>query len=670
MGDRKELLLELSRDRALAHAVLFAKRHNDETAPCHREMLWAWHGAHPRVLTMGFRGIAKSTLAEEAIVIAGCEREFHNIVIVAENEARGVDRLRAIKYEIENNEFLEAVYDVGPGGTWGETKIILSNGVMIQSYGRAQSLRGIKYLNYRPGLIFCDDLETETTVRDPETRRKTRQWFWSALVNALDKNGKLRMAATPLDPDALAVNVAKDPLWSTHVYPIEYIDQETGERRATWPARFPLPWIDAKRDELQRAGEGTQFAQEFMCEAVDPASRTFQSEYFKTRVQTPSWHATYAVYDPARTVKATSATTGKVVFSWIGARLVVWQADARKWLPNEIIDDIFNVNEQFNPVLIGVEETGLNEWIMTPLRQEQIKRATLVPLRPLNAPKGKFDFIRGLQPFFKAGQVEFASDDPGMQLLKAQLLSFPTGDIDGPNALAYAMVMQPQQLVYDAFDGDAHVDDRLTVLPGAMCWLAVNATAIVTTAILVQVQNGVLRVLFDWLREGDPGTVLNDIVKEARLEVVAPRLRLPSKGELPSNESRPLKLVAPAEHWATYDNIGLRASARRVPIELNRGGLVTSGRDELREAMTTSVHGVPAFQISPRASWTLRALTGGYAYRAKKGELELVEGPYAVLMGGLETFAGLLRNPVDVDNQPNYSYTPEGRRYLSALARG
>jgi hypothetical protein len=79
---------------------------------------------------------------------------------------------------------------------------------------------------------------------------------------------------------------------------------------------------------------------------------------------------------------------------------------------------------------------------------------------------------------------------------------------------------------------------------------------------------------------------------------------------------------------------------------------------------------MPAFQISPRASWTLRALTGGHAYRTKKGELELVDGPYAVLMGGLETFAGLLRNPTDVDNALNYSYTPEGRRYLSALARG
>jgi hypothetical protein len=669
MGDRKELLLELSRDRALAHAVLFAKRHGDETAQCHREMLRDWHGPHPRVLSMGFRGIAKSTLAEEAIVIAGCEREFWNIVIVAENEARGVDRLRAIKYEIENNEFIEAVYDVGPGSTWGETKIILSNGVMIQSYGRAQSLRGIKYLNHRPGLIFCDDLETETTVRDPETRRKTRQWFWSALVNALDKNGKLRMAATPLDPDALAVNISKDDNWLTKTYPIEYRDPETGERVATWPARFPLPWIDAKRNELQRAGEGTQFAQEFMCEAVDPASRTFQSEHFKTRVQVPSWHATYAVYDPARTVKATSATTGKVVFSWIGPRLVVWQADARKWLPNEIIDDIFAVNEQFNPVLIGVEETGLNEWIMTPLRQEQVKRATLVPLRALNAPKGKFDFIRGLQPFFKAGQVEFASDDSGMQLLKAQLLSFPTGDIDAPNALAYALTIQPQQLVYDGFDGAVHVDDRLSVLPASLCWLAVNATSTVTTAILVQVQNGVMRILFDWLREGDPGLTLADIVKEARLEIVAPRLRLPVKGA-PMDGGQALKLVAPPEHWGDYDNIGVRSSARRVPVELNRGGRLTEGRDELREAMTHSVHGMPAFQISPRASWTLRALTGGHAYRTRKGELELVDGPYAVLMGGLETFAGLLRNPTDVDNALNYSYTPEGRRYLSALARG
>ena len=473
------------------------------------------------------------------------------------------------------------------------------------------------------------------------------------------------MAATPLDPDALAVNIAKDKTWLTKTYPVEYFSAQ-GQRKATWESRFPLEAIDQTREEFIRAGKHDAFMQEYMCQAVDPSTRVFLPEHFKTVARQPTWHGVYAVYDPARTIKATSATTGKVVCSWIGSKLVIWEADAQKWLPNELISDVFDVCQRFNPVLVSIEETGLSEWIMQPLRTEQVKRGQLVPLRALNAPRGKLDFIRGLQPFFRANQIEFANSTPGMELLKRQLLSFPTGDIDAPNALAYALTLQPQQPVYDGFDGETHISDLAEVLPGVPPWLAINATASLTTAVLCQVQKGVIRVLCDWMREGDPGVCMSDVLKEARLEISSPKLRLPPR----AGASAPtVRCVAPPDHWNQYDTVGLRASVGRLVSDLSRGGDLLQGREELREAMTHSVHGAPAFMVSPRASWTLRALTGGYAFRTKGDKQELASGPYALLMNGVEAFAGLLRATDNVDNDRHFSYTPEGRKYLSALAR-
>lgn len=667
MVDRRELILELGRDPALAHAVLFAERHSDDTPPFHLSMIRDWHSPHPRVVTTAFRGAAKSTRAEEAILISACLQKFKNIVILGNTEARARDRLTAIKFEIDNNEILNALFELRKGSTWGERKLVLMNGTvegcMIQAYGRGQALRGIKYLNARPDLIFCDDLEEdEESVRTPEIRERTWGWFFKAVLGTLSTDGIVRVSGTPLDPEALLPRLMKQPGWKGARYPIESVGPK-GERLPTWPSRYPIEWIDRKKAEL--TGRMDYYMQEYMCEATDPATRVFLQEHFKFASVVPSWHAVYAVYDPARTVKQTSATTGKVVFSWIRNRLVVWEADAQKLLPDAIIKDIFDTNEKYQPVLIGVEETGLNEFIMQPLRQEQVKRSSLVPLRALNAPRGKLDFIRSLQPFFKAGQVEFASNDTGMQLLQQQLLGFPTGNIDAPNALAYALILQPQQPVYDAFDGDIHIA-QLLALPQQPAWLAVNATQTLTTAILVQVQHGIVRVLVDWLREGDPGLSLADIVKEARLELVAPALRLPAKGV---SQAPTLRLTAPAEHWAEYDIVGLRAVASRVPVQLQRGGTQMAGREELRDALTHSVHGSPAFAISPRATWTLRALTGGYAYRQRKTELELVSGPYAVLMAGLEAFVGLLRSQETDDSDLNFSYTAQGHKYLSALAR-
>lgn len=663
--DRKDLLLEIGRDVALAHEVVFAERHGDETPKFHLRLIEDWHSDHPRVLTLAFREAAKSTRAEEAIALMACRHRFGNIVILGDSERRAMDRVIAIKHEIETNELLQLAYGVGPGAMWGDKRIVLSNGVMVQGYGRGQSLRGIKYLNQRPDLIFCDDLEDEESVLTPAAREKTRKWFLKTVLGALDKEkGVMRVSGTPLDPDALAVRLSRDAGWKVGIYPIEY-KSPLGERVPMWPDKFPLSAIDAIKDEHVRQSDYDGFMQEYMCQASDPAARVFLPEYFVSRSREPSWHAVYAVYDPARTVKATSATTGKVVFSWIGQKLVIWEADAKKWLPNELVEDVFSVNERFNPTIVAIEETGLSEWIMQPLRQEQVKRGGLVPLRALNAPRGKLDFIRGLQPFFRAGQVEFASDDAGTALLKQQLLNFPTGDIDAPNALAYALTLQPQQPVYDAFDGDVHISDPLLPLPHTPYWLACNATAGITTAVLAQVSKGAIRILCDWMREGDPGVNFGDIAREARLECQSPGLRLAAKDD----RSPTIRFVAPVEHWGDYDTVGMRAAVSRAMVELQRGGDGMQGREELRDVMTHSVHGLPAFSVSPRASWTLRALAGGYAYRARKAGLDLTPGPYSTLMLGLEAFAGLLRSSEAVDSDANYSYTPEGRKYLSALAR-
>lgn len=656
-ASRAKLILELGQDRALAHAVLFSRRHTDETPAFHLEIVRDWHSAHPRILTMAYRGGAKSTLAEEALIIMACYKEVRNVIIIGENETRGADRLRAIKHEFENNEFLQALFDIGPGPIWGETRIELSNGVILQAFGRGQSLRGVKHLTERPDMLFGDDLEDEESVRSPMTRQKVRDWFSKTALNIGAPGMRVRLAATPLDPEALAPTLAKDPSWRTRVYPVEY-KSPTGERVAIWPARNPLEWIDAKRKEMEQLGDAEGFQQEYMCQAVDPSTRVFTADMFKIVPQDRSWHAVYAMVDPARTTHKSSATTGIVTWSWIGRRLVIWSSTAKRSMPDEIISDIFKLDETYVPVLIGVEETGLNEFLLQPLRQEQTRRGHTLPLRPLHAPRGKLDFIRALQPYFKAGEVEFAADMPE---LRAQLLSFPTGDIDAPNALAYALKLRAGAPIYDGFARD-HIAEVLKSAHRRQHWLVVNATGGLTTAVLCQIDAGSLAIFNDWLVEGDPGTALYDILIEARLAIEG----TPIPGAS-------LKVISPQHHWASYDTVGLRAACGRVPITLRKGGLEASGREELRGLLSTFAHGLPRLQVSVNARWTLRAFAGGYCRRLTSDQPTLVEaepGPYRVLMEGLESFAALLRVQDDaMDQRPNLAYTADGRAYVSALPR-
>lgn len=654
LSAREQIILDFAADPALAHQSLFSHRHPNRTPAFHKEIIEDWHSPARFLEEMAFRGGAKSTLSEEAVCFAGAVKWFRNCLILGESETRAVDRLRAIKHEYESNDYLRDLFGDLVGSTWAETKIVLSNGVCIQAYGTGQSLRGVKHLDQRPDLILADDIENEETVATPGARDKMLKWWVAVVEPAMDPRGRIRFNATPLDEEALAVTLSNQDDVVFRKYPIKYRHPETGEWVATWPERFPLEWCDKTEGNLTRLGKMDVWAREYMCEPVSEKNRTFSNAMLPpSTARARSWHAVYAFYDPARTVKATSAHTGYAAWSWIGRRLVVWESGGRLWKPDEIIDDLFRVENEYAPVAIGIEEDGLNEFLLQPLRHAQVNRAQSLPLRPMRAPKGKHEFIRSLQPFFKAGEIELVGDQAE---LRAQLLSFPTGRIDVPNALAYALRMRPGAPLYDSFNQD-HIED-LTPVPREAWRLAVNARDGATSGILFQLHQGRLLVYADWLREGDPGQTLPDIVAAAGLAA-----------------SGRFETFAPPGHFSSYDTLGLRAAAAKIPVELRKGGAEHVGREELRALFKKLVRGTPAVLVDPQASWTLRALSGGYCLDIDKtGRLGqyAAPGPYRCLIEGLESVAALLRQGAPLDDNDtgrNYSYTPNGQRYLSSLAR-
>jgi hypothetical protein len=654
VNEKDELILKLGRNRRLAHQTLFRHRHPDPTPEFHFELIDIWHSRIPKILTMAFREAAKSTIAEEAIILGADYKLFHNAVIVGNTEKRATERLRAIKYELDTNELNESLF--GPLGAstatvWNDAEVILANGVRIFAVGRGQSLRGTKHLHYRPDFCFCDDIEEveKGQVYSDEDAEETIRWFMKVLVPALDKDARIRVNATPLSNESLPIRLSKDKDWVTKIYPIEY-KNPAGERQPTWQARYPLPWIDAKKNSFERLGLHHDYMQEYMCQTEDASRRIFTADMFTVRPMVRTWQPTFAMYDPARTVKATSATTGWAIWSWIGNRLVVWDGGGDFWKPDELISHLFSVDEEYSPVMIGVEEDGLHEFVMQPLRHEQTRRGYLIPVVPQKAPKGKLSFIEGLQPFFVAKEITFAKE---LSILRAQFLGFPTGRIDGPNALAYALRMRPGQIIYDGFS-HANVVESLPVRRREPVWLCVNATASLTTGVLCQVVDGALHVLGDWVREGDPGASLAGIVVAANLQV-----------------PQGVRLVCGPDHFREFDSVGLRGACAKIPVGVQGGTAPNVGRDELRALFQKSIRGEPAVRCSAGARWTLNALAAGYAREvSKRGILneEAREGVYKVLMEGLESFVGLFAGGINAGTEKlNWQVTETGQKYLSAL---
>lgn len=646
MSARDELLAIFYRDRVKAHEVIFAHRHPHESPPFHREMILDWHSPHGRVLDLVFRGGAKSTIAEEAVSLMAGFREFKNAMFVGASKDRAMERLHAVRHEVEMNDTYRKVFGDLVGPVWSDDELVFSNGRRIIALGRGQSLRGTKWEEIRPDLMFCDDLEDRDEAWNADRRAKTYAWFIRDLVPAGDVDLRVRVAATPLDPQALPMRLQKrkkidgTPEWIVHTYPIYYLDPETGMPVSTWPARWTIESIMELEESYRTAGDMAAFNSEFMCLAESPETKLFKPEMIRVEPRVRTWEPCYSMTDPARTKNKRSATTGFARWSWIGRKLIIWEGWGKRLMPDEIIKNLFDDYAAAAPVIQGFEEDGLNEWALQPIRTMQLDKGIILPLKALKAPRGKIDFIGGLQQWFKAGEVEFAKP---LDSLRDQLLGFPTGDIDAPNALAYAPRMRPGAPIYDGFKG-THVETDLTPFEARPVWLCLNATRHLVTAVAVQISDGLVRVFGDYVREGDPAAELDGLVAEAQIDL-----------------AREVRLTAGPVHFSVHHNVGLVAAASRIPRRVETGIASENGRAWLINALERDRRGVPQILVSDKAKWTLNGFSGGYARALRpQGVLadEAEEGVYRTLMEGLESFVGLLDLGMD---------TGGGRARLNAI---
>jgi hypothetical protein len=649
-GQRLAILQKFHEDRRLAHDYLFASRRKNKTPECHADILSLLYCDDQFALAEAFRGAAKSTLAEEYAILSVLFKDFTFPIIVGNTYDRACERLATIKHELETNEELIELFGNQVGPVWSADTIILANGARMQAFGARQSLRGAKTKqNDRPDLAIVDDLEDEDNVATEAARHKTRRWFDGSLVPALVPTGKIRMVGTPLHPKSLLEEKRNSEQWKSLVVPISYTDIKGNEVPA-WPDRFPMKWVYERKKNFTEAGAITEYEQEYMCRAEDKASKPFQESMFRHGAIPIGYYATEIMVDPARTVNAkTSARTGYAVWAWAGQKLYVREAFGAFHKPDEIIQEIFRLNEKYNPVTIGVEADGLEEFIMQPLRNEQVKRGISIPLSPQRAPKDKNSFISGLQPFYTVGDVVHIDN---CKDLENELRNFPTGRCDVPNALAYAMKMRVGKPVYEDF-GQQHIAEVLEINRRSKRYLVVSATPSMTAAAMVQFRDGNVYVTNDWMRNEPAQEALPIILQEATL----------LGGEY--------AVVAPTEQFDKYTNNGIPAVMRGKSIKALRGHLAKQSIGCLAGRLKITNKGLQAFKVSMEARWVVNAMSRGYARKLRSdGSYEDFpeKNQYALVMEAIESFAGYINSGmIEGEDELTRSVTNGGRVYVSTL---
>jgi len=384
------------------------------------------------------RGHAKSTSVTHAFTLALiCFRSRDFGMIISDTEFQASLFLADIKNEIRENERLRELFGIKlPFLKDAETDFIgeFNDGskFRIMAKGSGQKVRGIKWDKKRPNFVICDDLENEEIVLNKDSRRKFKSWFQGSVLPMLSDNGIIRMVGTILHMDSLLEGIMNDSEWVTKRYAAHNADFSS----ILWPEKFTKERLQKIRRTYVNQGNPEGYSAEYLNHPIDEEHAIFRREDIipfddgTENFQLPPLN--YYIGVDFAIGESDRADFTVILVAGVDPTGNVWIVDIRRgrWNSLEIIDEMFSVQERYDPDLYTVEEGQIEKAIGPFLRQEMMKRNLFLPLNPMNPAKDKVQRARGINARMKAGGVRIDTEASWYPEFEEELLTFPRGKHD------------------------------------------------------------------------------------------------------------------------------------------------------------------------------------------------------------------------------------------------
>lgn len=448
-----------------------------ETPDFHREIWDLCCNKHRFVAIAAPRGFAKSTAVTHCYTLASVlfrERSF--VVLVSDTETQAVMFLQDIKKELEDNDDLKNLFGikVDPLGKTrfvkeSESDIIVSftdgQKFRIVAKGSEQKVRGLKWGNKRPDLIVCDDLENDEIVLNKERRDKFKRWFLGALLPIRSDHGIVRIVGTILHMDSLLEGLMPEPQLAKIKRHKQLIREPLKERTSIvlpwlsvkyrahspdythllWPAKKSEADLRLIRADYIAQGLPEVFAQEYLNVPIDESYALFKkgdmlplrdSDY----QQNVNYYITVdlAISEKDRADYSVFTIAALDTNGMLQVRNVIRdRLDGR-----EIVDLLLYLQQQYDPVAVGVEEGMISKSILPFLRENMMKHGRFLNLFPLKPSLDKVTRCRSIQARMRAGGVRFNKDAEWYPDLESELLRFPRDKHDDQvDTLSYLGLM-------------------------------------------------------------------------------------------------------------------------------------------------------------------------------------------------------------------------------------
>jgi len=449
-----------------------------ETPDFHRE-LWNFCCHQDKFVAIAApRGHGKSTAVTYAYLLSEVLfRKSRYVLIVSDSFSQAGLFLGDVIKELRDNEDIHGLFGSIEFIKSTEDDVIckFDDGYVfrIQAKGSEQKLRGLKWLNKRPDLIVCDDMESDEQVLNKERREKFRRWFYSALIPCLSVSGKIRIVGTILHLDALLERLMPESQLASlgskglkHLV-TEDLKQYTGYKtpwtsikyRAhtddfnsiLWPARWNKQSLIERRNQYVMQGLADAYSQEMLNIPLDDANGFFKKNDFAP-LKDEDRKKNLNYYIAADLAISQRQHSDYSVFAVAGMddeqRLQCVNIIRDRMDAMQIVDTILALQRTYKPELFGIEAGTIQKSIGPYLNEAMLKSDVFVNLVLLKPSGDKLSRARSMQARMRAGAVKFDKNSDWYQTFEDELMRFPRDRHDDQvDAWAYIGLLLDQMQV-------------------------------------------------------------------------------------------------------------------------------------------------------------------------------------------------------------------------------
>lgn len=405
-----------------------------------------------KMLLMMPRGFAKTTCLNGCITFLICYELRKFIVYASETAGHAEAQLSNVRHELATNSLIQLLFgnlrpDRNHDNVWRNDEFHTLTGIHAVARGRGAQVRGLNRASKRPDIILFDDVEDKESVKTPEQRKKTLDWFKGDVepaAKAIGGDSYFIGLGTLLHREALLTKLMADPEWITMIFGAQLPD-----KTMLWPLMLDQRGFERKRLSFSRVGALNLFYMEYNSQLRGDEDSKFTHDMF-TYVQR-GIDATVGralVVDPAISSdpNASDCTFAVVGMTQEGL-LHVYHVEGRKGMsPREQVNTYFRLYAQFRVTVAGIEAIAYQRALIHLIREEMFRKSNElgVPLyhevKPISHGRtAKEERILGvLQPRYAA---RYITHQAPIAKLEEALTDWPNGQMDWPDVLAMAITL-------------------------------------------------------------------------------------------------------------------------------------------------------------------------------------------------------------------------------------